>query len=118
MVIQELCQTFIHLRKPAQAMSIILRRVIWSWIESFEDEFITLSNAGRRLEGGAEVLFDVIYTTLAESSDKRKIYAWPALTSLLLLLPDVLEKLVVGEASRSAGLIKKVTQFSVFSTSN
>lgn len=64
--------------------------------------------SGRRIEGGAEVLFDVIYT-LSESSDKRKVFAWPVLTMLLCLLPDSLEKLVIGESGRASGMIKKVS---------
>lgn len=103
----ELCNTFIHLKRPAQAsMSVVLRQAIWSWIESFGNEFSALTLSGRRLEGGPEVLFDIIYT-LSESS-KRKTFAWPVMTMLLACCPDILGKLAVGEGSRSAGLSKKV----------
>lgn len=89
-------------------MSVVLRRAIWSWIESFSGEFQEMIVSGRRIEGGAEVLFDVIFT-LSETSDKRKVFAWPVLTMLLCLLPDSLEKLVVGESGRASGMVKKVS---------
>ncbi|KAM0749716.1 hypothetical protein T439DRAFT_302673 [Meredithblackwellia eburnea MCA 4105] len=109
-VIQELCNTFIHLKRPAQAsMSIVLRRSIWSWIESFGNEFSSLSRGGRRLEGGPEVLFDIIHT-LSETS-KRKTFAWPVMTMLLTCCPDILAKLAVGDAGRAPGLSKKVQFF-------
>ncbi|KAK4704245.1 neurofibromin 1, partial [Phenoliferia sp. Uapishka_3] len=109
-VIQELCNTFIHLKRPAQAsMSVVLCRAIWSWIESFGAEFSALIIAGRRMEGGPEVLFDIIYT-LSENS-KRKTFAWPVMTLLLTCCPDILAKLAIGEGSRAAGLTKKVQFF-------
>lgn len=87
-------------------MSVVLCRAVWSWIESHGVEFSTLTVAGRRLEGGPEVLFDIIYT-LSENS-KRKTFAWPVMTMLLACCPDILGKLAIGEGHRSPGLTKKV----------
>lgn len=87
-------------------MSIVLHRALWSFLESFGGEFAALTSAGRRLEGGPEVLFDIIYT-LSESS-KKKDFAWPVMAMLLLCCPDIVGKLVVGEGARSPGLTKKV----------
>lgn len=89
-------------------MSVVFRRAIWSWIESFPREFDEMSNSGRRMEGGVETLFDVIYI-LSESSDRRKAFAYPLLSMLLTLMPDILEKLEGG--GRSAGIIKKLQFF-------
>lgn len=89
-------------------MSVILRRAIWSWIESPGSEYSDLHSSERRLEGGPEVLFDIIYS-LSESS-KRKTFAWPVMTMLLVCCPDILVKVVVGEGGRSSVLIKKVSE--------
>lgn len=104
----ELCNTFIHLRRPTQAsLSILLHRALWSFLESHPHQFSSLTTSLRRLEGGPEVLFDIIYT-LSEAS-KRKDYAWPVMTMLLVVCPDLVGKLVVGEGARSPGLTKKVS---------
>lgn len=65
-----------------------------------------LTAAGRRLEGGPEVLFDIVFS-ISESS-KRKTFAWPVMTMLLACCPDILGKLVAGERGRVTGLTKKV----------
>lgn len=102
----ELCGTFFHLKRPAQAaLSVVLRRAIWSWIDSFGSEFSALAATGRRLEGGPEMLFDIIFS-LSESS-KRKTFAWPVMAMLLVCCPDILGKLVLGEGGK-ASLSKKV----------
>lgn len=77
-----------------------------SWIESFGGEFAALTTSGRRLEGGPEVLFDII-CSLSEGS-KKKTYAWPAMNMLLILCPDILARLAVGDDPRAPGMTKKV----------
>lgn len=103
----ELCNTFIHLKRPLQAsVSSKLQRALSSFISSSSLEFGALNAANRRLEGGPEVLFDIIYT-LSEGS-KKKDFCWPVMASLLTLCPDIVGKLVVGEGARSPGVTKKV----------
>lgn len=107
----DLCNTFIHLKRPAQAaVSIILRRAIWAWIECFPHEFAALATSGRRLEGGADVLFDIIFS-LSETS-KKKTIAWQLMATLLVCCPDIVAKIAVGEGGRTSGLIKKVSRLS------
>ncbi|CAG8615452.1 22543_t:CDS:2, partial [Racocetra persica] len=89
MVLQELCGSFLHLKKSAQlVMANVLRKAIWNWIEVFPAEFVHLCQSQKRLEGGPEILFDICYN-LADST-RRKATFWPLQTMLLILCPDIL----------------------------
>lgn len=105
-VLQELCNSFTHLKKPAQQMvAQALRRGIWAWIQYNPSEFAFLHSSQKRLEGGADVLFDLVYP-LAESTKKKHAF-WPMLTSLLLLCPDAVNKIAHGDVRKSSNIGKK-----------
>ncbi|CAG8450213.1 2329_t:CDS:10 [Ambispora leptoticha] len=89
MVLQELCGTFLHLKRSAQTvMAVILRKAIWNWIEVFPAEFVALCQSQKRMEGGPEILFDICYS-LADNTRRRTVF-WPLQTMLLILCPDIL----------------------------
>ncbi|PKC12463.1 hypothetical protein RhiirA5_496913 [Rhizophagus irregularis] len=106
MVLQELCSSFLHLKRSAQTMMAnVLRKAIWNWIEVFPAEFVTLCQEQKRLEGGAEILFDYC-SSLAESNPKKKSVFWPLQTMLLILCPDILFNASMSDVSNS--MSKKV----------
>ncbi|CAG8444039.1 5054_t:CDS:10 [Acaulospora morrowiae] len=89
MVLQELCNTFMHLRRTAQVtMAIVLRKAIWNWIEVFPAEFVKLCQYQERMEGGPERLFDMCNNSA--DSKGRKAAFWPLQIMLLILCPDIL----------------------------
>ncbi|CAG8518713.1 24789_t:CDS:10 [Dentiscutata erythropus] len=89
MVLQELCGSFLHLKKSAQTvMANVLRKAIWNWIEVFPAEFVHLCQSQKRLDGGPEILFDICHS-LADNN-RRKATFWPLQTMLLILCPDIL----------------------------
>ncbi|RIA90709.1 hypothetical protein C1645_875920 [Glomus cerebriforme] len=109
MVLQELCSSFLHLKRSAQTMMAnVLRKAIWNWIEVFPAEFVTLCQEQKRLEGGAEILFDYC-NSLADNNIKKRPVFWPLQTMLLILCPDILFNASMSEMSdRSNSMSKKV----------
>ncbi|CAJ0836147.1 20802_t:CDS:10 [Entrophospora sp. SA101] len=104
-VIQELCGSFLNLKKSAQlAMAQVLRKSIWNWIKVFPEEFIALCQSEKRLEGGPEILFDIC-NNLADNN-RRKQFFWPLQTMLLILCPDILHSAASSE--RTPVMSKKV----------
>ncbi|PWN51037.1 hypothetical protein IE53DRAFT_314631 [Violaceomyces palustris] len=109
-VIQELCTSFLHLKRSAQyTTALVLRRAVWSWIQYHPAEFLTLAMSNRRLEGGPDVLFDQVLS-LAEST-RKKLALWPMLTMLLILCPDIIGKAAVGEGRKGSGSLAKKVNF-------
>ncbi|KAI9476257.1 MAG: hypothetical protein EXX96DRAFT_293488 [Benjaminiella poitrasii] len=89
MVLTELCNSVLHLRKSAQfVIAAVLRRAIWNWIENYTAEFTLLCHNQTRIDGSPEILFD-IFNTLADTT-KRKAVFWPVQTMLLVLCPDII----------------------------
>ncbi|TVY93314.1 Neurofibromin [Lachnellula willkommii] len=107
-VIQELCGTFLHLRKSFQAtVAIVVPLMITRWLERNPDEFIDLHSLHKRLDGGAETLFDMTNTMF--DGGKRKALLYPFQTSLILLLPDVFEVASNMRDVKSSSISKKVS---------
>lgn len=109
LVIQELCGSFLHLRKSCQTtIAIALPLLITRWLERNPLEFIELHSTNKRLDGGAETLFDMSNTVF--DSNKRKALQFPFQTSLLLLLPDVFAFASnMREVKSSSSVSKKVS---------
>ncbi|UZJ51578.1 hypothetical protein CBS101457_000898 [Exobasidium rhododendri] len=107
-VLQELCTSFVHLKRTAQhTIALVLRRSIQAWIQYHPAEYDYLFATGRRMEGGPELLFDQAFN-LADSSRKKIIY-WPMMTSLLILCPDIISKLAIGDVRKGGSLGKKTS---------
>lgn len=107
-VIQELCGCFLHLRKSFQTtIAIVLPLLITRWLETNPKDFVALHSTRKRLDGGAETLFDM--TNSMFESGKRKALLFPLQTALLLLLPDVFEVASHMREIKSSGISKKVS---------
>jgi neurofibromin 1 len=107
-VIQELCSSFLHLRKHFQnTIAIMLPLLITRWLEQHPEEFVDLHVMHKRLEGGADTLFDI--TNSIVDSARWKAVLHPFQTSLLFLLPDVFEVASSMRDAKSSSMIKKVT---------
>jgi len=107
-IIQELCGSFLHLRKAFQTtIAVVLPLLITRWLERNPDEFIQLHTMHKRLDGGAETLFDMSNTMF--DGGKRKSLLYPFQTSLLFLLPDVFEVATHMRDVKSSSISKKVS---------
>jgi neurofibromin 1 len=107
-VIQELCGSFLHLRKAFQTtVAIVLPLLITRWLERNPEEFIDLHSMHKRLDGGAETLFDMTNTMF--DGGRRKALLFPFQTSLLFLLPDVFEVASNMRDVKSSSISKKVS---------
>ena len=111
--VAELYASFLHLKKPYQhCISILLPETIQNWVDSHPHEFVNLHMSQRRLEGGADVLFDIANNMV--DSTKKRAMLWPLQTSLVLLLPEVfLLASMLGEVNRSTNA-KRVSDINVF----
>lgn len=107
-VIQELCGSFLHLRKAFQTIvAIVVPLLITRWLERNPEEFIQLHTMHKRLDGGAETLFDMTNTMI--DAGRRKTLLFPFQTSLLFLLPDVFEVASNMRDIKSSSISKKVS---------
>lgn len=107
-IIQELCGSFLHLRKAFQtAVAIVLPMLITRWLERNPEEFVNLHTMHDRLDGGAETLFDMTNTMIDGS--RRKALLFPFQMSLLFLLPDVFEVASNMRDIKSTSMSKKVS---------
>jgi neurofibromin 1 len=107
-VIQELCGSFLHLRKAYQTtVAIVLPLLINRWLERNPEEFIDLHTMHKRLDGGAETLFDMSNTMF--DGARRKALLFPFQTCLLFLLPDVFEVASNMRDVKSSSMSKKVS---------
>ncbi|KAG9237075.1 hypothetical protein BJ875DRAFT_533185 [Amylocarpus encephaloides] len=107
-LIQELCSTFLHLRKNFQpTVAIVVPQLITRWLERNPQEFIALHSTHKRLDGGSETLFDMSNTMF--DGGRRKALLFPFQTSLLLLLPDVFEVASNMRDVKSSSISKKVS---------
>lgn len=107
LLLQEIGGSFLPLRKaPQNTLASLLPETIQRWIDARPGEFVDLHVANRRLEGGAEILFDLA-TGLVDGTKRRGIL-WPLQTSLVLLLPDVFWVLEMRGEQRGGSFAKKV----------
>jgi neurofibromin 1 len=107
-VIQELCGSFLHLRKAFQTtVAMVLPLLVTRWIERNPEEFVNLHTMHKRLDGGAETLFDMSNTML--DGGRRKFLFFPFQTSLLFLLPEVFEVASNMREVKSSSISKKVS---------
>lgn len=105
-VIQELCGSFLHLRKAFQtAVAIVVPLLITRWLERNPEEFVELHTIHTRLDGGAETLFDMTNTMI--DGGRRKALLFPFQISLLFLLPEVFEVASNMKDVKSSGIAKK-----------
>ena len=107
-VVHELCGSFLHLRKAFQTTTaIVLPLLITRWLERYPEEFISLHAMHKRLDGGADTLFDMA-NTMFEGARRKSLF-FPFQTSLLFLLPDIFEVASNMRDVKSSSISKKVS---------
>ena len=106
-MIQELCSSFLHFRKPIQhTVAVVTPMLIVGWIDRCPDEFVAVHASRRRLDGGADTLWDMTQTI--SDGGRRKALVYPLQACLLLLLPDVFEVASNMRESKASSMSKKV----------
>ena len=105
-LVQEICSSYLHFRKSFQStIAVALPLTILRWVERYPQEFVRLHLSHKRLEGGADTLFDMTQTGI--DSSRRSAVLYPLQTALLLLLPDVFEVASNLREAKGSSLIKK-----------
>lgn len=108
LLIQELCSNYLHFRGPYQnTVAVAIPLLITRWIDRYPDEFVMLHRLHKRLDGGADTLFDMTQT--ATETSRRKVYLYPLQTTLLFLMPDVFEVASNLREAKGHSVIKKVS---------
>ncbi|SCV72895.1 BQ2448_13 [Microbotryum intermedium] len=139
-VFQDVFNAFLHLRKPARLVLVhTLRLSVWSWITSRPAEYRAMVQSGRRLEGGCDMLFDLLWaqsailvpeplssapstsTPTATSQNLTRRMSptpsslWSTMMMLLLCCPDIVQQLTNHEdaaaTNKPAGGYSKKKQF-------
>lgn len=107
LVIQELCSSFLHFKKSFQnTVAIALPLMIRRWVDRYPMEFVRLHHQHRRLDGGADTLFDMAQT--AVDNNQRRAILSPMQMSLLFLTPEVFEVASGLRESKTGGINKKM----------
>lgn len=105
-VIQEICSSFLHFRKSFQnTVAVVTPLLIMRWVERYPDEFVRLHTSHKRLDGGADTLFDMAQTVV--ENGRRKAILYPLQTTVLLLLPEVFEIAGNLREAKSINMSKK-----------
>ncbi|KAJ3498532.1 hypothetical protein NLG97_g1046 [Lecanicillium saksenae] len=108
LLIQELCSSYLHFRGPYQnTVAVAMPLLITRWIDRYPDEFVMLHRLHKRLDGGADTLFDMTQT--ATETGRRRVYLYPLQTTLLFLMPDVFEVASNLREAKGHSVIKKVS---------
>ncbi|KAL0940809.1 GTPase-activator protein for Ras-like GTPase [Colletotrichum truncatum] len=107
LIIQEICSSFLHFRKTFQnTVAVVAPLLITRWLERYPHEFVQQHTLHRRLDGGADTLFDMTQTVVDNGRKKGVLY--PLQTTLLFLLPDVFEVASNLREAKSGSMAKKV----------
>lgn len=112
-VLQEIMAPFLHAKRPAQpALATALRKAIWNWIEVNPAEFQSVIEGSRKLDGTPDMIFDVLQTMSDSSSTTKraKVY-YPLMVMLLVLSPDMMKRIALGESARSGSALAKRLSF-------
>lgn len=108
LLIQELCSSYLHFRGPYQnTVAVAMPLLITRWIDRYPDEFVMLHRLHKRLDGGADTLFDMTQT--ATETGRRRVYLYPLQTTLLFLMPDIFEVASNLREAKGHSVIKKVS---------
>lgn len=118
LIIQEVCSSYLHFRRHFQdVIAIVTPLLITRWLDRQPDEFVKLHTSHKRLDGGADTLFDMTQTVSHDSGGRsdtvadgvrRRFLQYPLQTTLLFLLPDVFEVASNLREAKSGGMSKKV----------
>ncbi|KAG5954004.1 hypothetical protein E4U53_002877 [Claviceps sorghi] len=107
LVIQEICSSYLHLRRTYQcAIAVVLPLLVTRWLDRYPYEFVRLHSDYKRLDSGCDTLFDMTHTGV--DNGRRRAVLYPLQITLLLLLPDVFEVASNLREAKSNNLIKKM----------
>ncbi|GKT49449.1 neurofibromin [Colletotrichum spaethianum] len=107
LIIQEICSSFLHFRKSFQnTVAVVAPLLITRWLDRYPHEFVQQHTLHKRLDGGADTLFDMTQTVVDNGRKKGMLY--PLQTTLLFLLPDVFEVASNLREAKSSSMAKKV----------
>lgn len=107
-VLQELCSSFLHFRRPFQnTVAIVTPLLIMRWLDRYPEEFVHLHTVHKRRDGAPDTLFDMVQTVV--DNGRRRAVLYPLQTALLFLLPDVFEVASNLREAKSTSMAKKVT---------
>lgn len=111
--LQEISTPFLHVKRPAQtALASALRKAIWNWIDVNPAEYHGLIEGTRKLDGSPDVLFDVLLSMSdSASSNKRGKTFYPLMGMLLILAPDSLKRIALGDLPRGSSVLTKKMSF-------
>ncbi len=112
-ILQEISTALLHVKRPAQAaIANVLHRAIWNWINVHPAEYEMLVETNRKLDPSVDNLFDVLASISdvgSLSNAKRSKTFFPLMAMLLVVSPDTMRKLVLGETgTKGSGAAKKV----------
>ncbi|KAL2759502.1 hypothetical protein ACRALDRAFT_1074229 [Sodiomyces alcalophilus JCM 7366] len=89
-ILKELCSSYLHFRRPYQiTIAAVVPVLITNWINRYPHQFVRQHTQHKRLDGGADTLFDM--THAMGDQGRRKGMTFALQITLLLLLPDVFE---------------------------
>ncbi|KJZ78890.1 hypothetical protein HIM_01663 [Hirsutella minnesotensis 3608] len=109
LVIQEICSNYLHFSKSCQnAVAFALPLFITGWLDRHPQQFVQLHVLRKKLDGGADTLFDMINTNAGPDGGKRKLMLFSLQLGLLLLLPEVFEVASGMKDTKSNSVVKKV----------
>ncbi|KKY30300.1 putative ras gtpase activator [Diaporthe ampelina] len=117
LIIQEICSSYLHFRRPFQhTIAIVTPLLITRWLDRYPDEFVELHTIHKRLDGGPDTLFDMTQTVVHDNGRadsvadgvRRKFLLYPLQITLLFLLPDVFEVASNLREAKSGSMSKKV----------
>lgn len=117
LLIQEICSSYLHFRRHFQdVIAIVTPLLITRWLDRHPEEFVKLHTSHKRLDGGADTLFDMTQTVVHDNGRsesvadgvRRRFLQYPLQTTLLFLLPDVFEVASNLREAKSGGMNKKV----------
>lgn len=107
LIIQEICSSFLHFRKSFQStVAVVAPLLITRWLDRYPHEFVQQHTLHKRLDGGADTLFDMTQTVVDNGRKKGMLY--PLQTTLMFLLPDVFEVASNLREAKSSSMAKKV----------
>ena len=108
-ILKEICVYFLNLSKTSQnTIAMILPQTISRWGDNNCAEFVKLHRTEKRLDGSADILFDMSNSMSDEIH--RRPFLWPFQTALVCLIPDVF-RVVVAMGHAKMGTVSKKAVF-------
>lgn len=105
-IIKELCSSFLHFRRPYQiTLAAVVPALITNWLNRYPHQFVRQHTQHKRLDGGADTLFDMTHAIGDHGRKKGMTFALQM--TLLFLLPDVFEVASNLREAKSTSMSKK-----------